>query len=145
MGKVYSHIAWRISRNFNVETRAQKLLAQEKIRPPPKLKSTEKYLETLRKGKICVCSCFQNDSGAIIQIIYTCRPRIRDVFQMCLFPSSHSSWSSRNPLQQQMQRQISIKILSKLLQDLLVHRNISKLLKKPLSATTTPLSERVMI
>ncbi|XP_037079809.1 protein NDUFAF4 homolog [Pollicipes pollicipes] len=49
MGKVYSHIAWRVSRNLNVENRAQKVLSQDKIRPPPKYKSNEEYLEKVRQ------------------------------------------------------------------------------------------------
>jgi len=49
MGKVYSHLAWRVSRNFNVENRAQKVLSQEVIRPAPKHKSDEEYLSKIRQ------------------------------------------------------------------------------------------------
>ncbi|XP_043238612.1 protein NDUFAF4 homolog [Amphibalanus amphitrite] len=51
MGKVYSHVAWRISRNLNVENRAQKIITQEKIRPPPKYKANEEFLSKLREER----------------------------------------------------------------------------------------------
>lgn len=51
MGKVYSHLAWRVSRNFNVENRAQKIISQDKIRAPPKYKANEDFLEKLRQER----------------------------------------------------------------------------------------------
>jgi NADH dehydrogenase [ubiquinone] 1 alpha subcomplex assembly factor 4 len=50
MGKVMSVAAAKVQR-FNVENRAHKLLAQDKIRPAPKFESTVKDLERVLKGK----------------------------------------------------------------------------------------------
>lgn len=51
MGKVLSTIAIRASQRFNIENRAQRVIAQDKPRPAPKFEANVKDLERILKGE----------------------------------------------------------------------------------------------
>jgi hypothetical protein len=51
MGKVMSSVAARANQRFNIENRAQRVIASEKPRPAPKYEANVKDLERILKGK----------------------------------------------------------------------------------------------
>ena len=68
MGKVFSHYVTRNARNWNVESRAMKLLEKNKLEAAPKHPSTTVKIEQFKKGlyilKVCapvfqllICGC----------------------------------------------------------------------------------------
>lgn len=52
MGKVMSSVARRANQRFNIENRAQRVIAQDKPTPAPKYEADAKELERILKGEI---------------------------------------------------------------------------------------------